>query len=211
MSAGIDYGMGRTNINRETGIRYGVISCDSVMPEALSDFEGDYGEACCPKCGNAAIEFSAFEGDVETFEEAPGCADYVCELCEYVFDSQDAFSEEAQGFTYEQDGYKLTMGTDGFGVFVLNSPYYTLAAFCSPCAPWEAGSAYHIAALAYLQQHNPLEYACIARLLAPEGFELRQRSEAMFAKAKETGTFPGSETWPADDWRDWPATEGTAI
>jgi hypothetical protein len=31
MSAGIDYGMGQTNVNHETGIRYGVISQNSVM------------------------------------------------------------------------------------------------------------------------------------------------------------------------------------
>lgn len=135
MPAGIDYGMGRTNINRETGIRYGVISCNSVMGEALADFEGDYGEASCPKCGNAATEFGAFEGDATEFDTGHGCADYVCESCEYVFDSQDAFGDEPLGFTYEQDGYSCTMGTDGFGVFVLEAPFYTLARFCSPCAP----------------------------------------------------------------------------
>ena len=36
--AGIDYGNGVTNINDKTGIRYGVISVQSVLPEAMDDF-----------------------------------------------------------------------------------------------------------------------------------------------------------------------------
>ena len=49
--AGIDYGMGRTNIDPETGIRYGVISQHSIMPEAMEDMEPDYGLPTCPECG----------------------------------------------------------------------------------------------------------------------------------------------------------------
>jgi hypothetical protein len=35
--AGIDYGLGLSNIDRTTGIRYGVISPHSVNPDALDD------------------------------------------------------------------------------------------------------------------------------------------------------------------------------
>ena len=41
-SAGIDYGMGQTNIDFKTGIRYGVISLDSVNPFFLDKFEPIY-------------------------------------------------------------------------------------------------------------------------------------------------------------------------
>ena len=34
---GIDYGMGRSNIDNETGIRYGVISQNSVNPDEFED------------------------------------------------------------------------------------------------------------------------------------------------------------------------------
>jgi hypothetical protein len=34
---GIDYGMGLSNIDEETGIRYGIISQHSVCPEAMDD------------------------------------------------------------------------------------------------------------------------------------------------------------------------------
>lgn len=37
MNTGIDYSNGTANIDRETGIRYGVISQNSVMPEAVDD------------------------------------------------------------------------------------------------------------------------------------------------------------------------------
>ena len=44
MSAGIDYGLGRTNINHETGIRYGVISQYSVMQAWADSAEPVYPE-----------------------------------------------------------------------------------------------------------------------------------------------------------------------
>lgn len=41
---GIDYSLGQANFDRETGIHYGIISANSLMPEALSDFEAIYPE-----------------------------------------------------------------------------------------------------------------------------------------------------------------------
>lgn len=43
MSAGIDYGLGQTNIDLATGIRYGVIHENSLNPDAVSDIR-DNGE-----------------------------------------------------------------------------------------------------------------------------------------------------------------------
>mgnify|MGYP001585451342 CR=1 FL=1 len=54
MSAGIDYGLGCTNIDVETGIRYGCISIHSVTQAWDYSAESDYGEPTCPKCGNIA-------------------------------------------------------------------------------------------------------------------------------------------------------------
>lgn len=82
--AGIDYGMGLTNIDRETGIRYGVIP------------SGDLGE----------------------------------------FWHEDG--EQPIGYTMEGE-YTATQSGGDSDVFVLKSPYYTRAEFCSPCAP---GAAY---------------------------------------------------------------------
>lgn len=43
-STGIDYGMGLTNIDLSTGIRYGVINLNSCNPDFLAEFEPYYGE-----------------------------------------------------------------------------------------------------------------------------------------------------------------------
>jgi len=123
MSAGIDYGAGKTNIDPETGIRFGVLPTnhpsltewlwESLEPcyspscpecgESLDDGWDDDGRAC-PSCGH----------DIEDGEEYPETPDY------YALDDQC----EESGFVSE-DGE----------LWILKSPYYTRARFCSPCAP----------------------------------------------------------------------------
>lgn len=132
---GIDYGSGRTNINHETGIRYGVISQNSVLQAWADSAEPDYGPATCPKCGRDALTYDTFEGDDSEFEIGHGCADFVCVDCEYVFDSQEAFGDEAQSWSYVDDDYELGSAFDNTEIFVTKSPFYTFAAYCSPCAP----------------------------------------------------------------------------
>lgn len=137
--AGIDYGLGQSNVDRKTGIRYGVISQHSVMPEALDDLEPYYGEPTCPKCGNGVMSTSdetilpAGYDEWSQYSEH-GCTDYACTICEHYLDSSEVYAEESQGFTYEQDGYSLTNCLDS-DIFILKSPYYTRAQFCSPCVP----------------------------------------------------------------------------
>jgi hypothetical protein len=141
---GIDWTLpgSSTNRNMETGIRYGVISQHSVMPEALDSVEYDYAGPNCPKCGNDALDFAQFENENETWIEANleqcehghGCDDYICQDCMYIFDSGEAFSDESIGFHLDDGEYKLTDCLDS-DIFVIDSPYYTLAQFCSPCVP----------------------------------------------------------------------------
>lgn len=80
---GIDYGMGTTNIDRETGIRYGVISLRYVLQAWADSSEPDYGDPHCPKCGNDAEDLTA--DDV-----------YFCRECEYLFDSSEAYPDECE-------------------------------------------------------------------------------------------------------------------
>lgn len=129
---GIDYGRGLANIDSATGIRFGVIGQHSLTPEALDDFEADFGEATCGKCGNAAVEFD--EEKHGGYEEEAGCSDYACESCERVFDSSDAYSDEALGSYLDEDGYQAHYSDCG-DVWVTKSLYYTHAQFCSPCCP----------------------------------------------------------------------------
>ncbi len=137
MSAGIDYGSGMTNIDVETGIRFGVISQHSIGQAWADSAEADYGKPTCPKCGNEAIEYDVEKDgtDEKPFECSKyGCADFMCLACEYVFDSSDAYGDEPIGYTYDGDGYKMCDCLDS-DVMVLQSPYYTFAPFCSPCVP----------------------------------------------------------------------------
>lgn len=134
MGKGIDYGMGMTNIDRENGIRFGVINTNA---ETLTEWfwesvEADYGPPTCGKCGNEAVEYDSDTHD--SYKHGRGCADYACEHCERVFGSDDAFGDEPNGHTIDDDGVIATV--DGYNdVFITKSPYYTRAAFCSPCAP----------------------------------------------------------------------------
>ena len=54
---GIDYGLSQSNIDRESGIHYGVIRINSLNLDCVYDgsFDEDYGTPTCPKCGNECI------------------------------------------------------------------------------------------------------------------------------------------------------------
>ncbi len=137
MNAGIDYGRGTTNIDNETGIRYGVISQHSVGQAWYDSAEANYWNPHCPKCGDAVVEsFKINNDDDERWPKlySHSCEDYACESCRVYLDSSDVFGEEPIGWSYEGEGYQLTECLES-DIFVLKSPYYTRARFCSPCVP----------------------------------------------------------------------------
>jgi hypothetical protein len=132
---GIDYGMGQTNIDHNTGIRYGVISMHDLSQYAWEAFEADYGDPTCPVCGNEAVEHDEdTHGEWEKYGYQRGCRDYACEHCEHALCVEDTTGDEPLGWTLDDGEHKATVGSDN-DCFVLLSPYYTLAPFCSPCAP----------------------------------------------------------------------------
>jgi len=117
-----------TNHDKKTGIAYGVIPQRDVMPEALDNCEYDYGEpeSECPECG--ADNMGAAWGDTVK-----------CRDCGEEFELELPDCAEANSFTIERDGYALSgecgSFTSSFDLWVLKSPYYTIAEKCSPCAP----------------------------------------------------------------------------
>lgn len=134
MGKGVDYGNGQTNIDPENGIRYGIISANSLA-WWHEESEPDYGEPTCPKCGNPAKDiYEAPEGygNLEDWEDKGG--DSCCLDCRYSFWADEAYGDEPLGWTYDRDGYQGFQGADP-DVWVTKSPYYTRAQFCSPCAP----------------------------------------------------------------------------
>ena len=136
MSRGIDYGMGMTNVDRETGIRFGVIPMNSLGDYAHESFEADYGDPTCPKCGGSLVDYDDdTHGDYHHISRGfRSCADYVCENCQVYMESAEAYGDEPTGHTLAEGGYAGSL--DNYGdVFLLRSPYFTRAGFCSPCAP----------------------------------------------------------------------------
>ncbi len=127
---GTDYGNRTSNIDKETGIRYGVISQHTVGEFWYSDAEADYGKPTCPECGGEVLESS----DEKVPEEDSCDKDYYCPQCKTSFYSDSCFCDEPIGWSYEDDKYTLTDCLDN-DIFVLKSPYFTYAQFCSPCVP----------------------------------------------------------------------------
>ena len=135
---GIDYGMGQTNVDKEAGIRYGVISQNKVSSFALDDFMTD----------GKDLSYQAWKDDViAAILSALGDAleDYTYkemthEIAERIFDDlddNDDLQYESNGessYLLEEDGLTAQLCTDG-DIMVLKSEFYTFAQFCSPCAP----------------------------------------------------------------------------
>lgn len=107
MSAGYDYGRGLTNIDHDTGIRYGVISQGSVLQAWADSSVPIYA------CEASGTTCEALKNDPQD----PDCT--FCEPVDYI---------------YEEEGYVLQQCLDT-DIMVIKSPFYTYAPFCSPCVP----------------------------------------------------------------------------
>ena len=132
MSKGIDYGMGQTNIDRENGIRYGVISSHDILQSWADSSEANYGKPTCPACGN---ECSPVPEDFDGEQYGRGCADHYCETCQHTIDSSDAYGDDPLSWFVDDGEYLAEQSGDDCDIFVVKSPFYTRAEFCSPCAP----------------------------------------------------------------------------
>jgi len=116
---GIDYGMGQTNIDKKTGIRYGVISMHEVTQAWCDDSEMGY-DVHCPYCGTYLRKgFDALR----------------CPGCYKKFKDGDFDEVEVSYFYIKDDEYTATQTANDTDIFIIKSPYYTLCQFCSPCAP----------------------------------------------------------------------------
>ena len=130
---GIDYSLGKANVDNETGIHYGVIPCNACNPDAVEDIYSH----------GTDIDFEEYLSEakkafVQAMEDYIGDESHLNDL----FDDhmRDAIGEgyentgDCTRYLYERDGYKLQVASDG-DLWVLKSPYFTRAQFCSPCAP----------------------------------------------------------------------------
>lgn len=134
---GIDYGNGMTNIDHETGIRYGVIRMEEVLQTWADSSEANYGQPTCPVCESECEEYddsNAAHGQAEQYEDR-GCADYFCPTCKLALGNEDVFGEAPLNYAYNEKEYSCHQSYDDPDIFIIKSPYYTLCQFCSPCAP----------------------------------------------------------------------------
>ena len=135
MDPGIDYGMGTTNVDRESHIRFGVIPMHTLHEWAWENLEEDYGDPTCPKCGGEAVEWNGGD-EHDSYEEYRNYAcDYACESCRLALTGDDVYSEHPLNWTLNDGTYEGIVHHDDGDLFVTKSPYYTFCSFCSPCAP----------------------------------------------------------------------------
>lgn len=137
MANSIDYGMGLTNIDNDTGIRYGVISMHEVSQAWCDSSEANYGEPHCPKCGNEAVAIDDESvPDIDGNDEWEDAGrDHACVNCCWSFESDVAYGDDPQSHTIEDEEYAASQSGDDSDIFILKAPYYTLCEYCSPCAP----------------------------------------------------------------------------
>jgi hypothetical protein len=163
---GLDYsGPGSTaNRDAETGIRYGVISQNSIQADAMSDiwdgsrdlsYEAATTEAkkrllACLEDDDEESQRAAFSAVLKEWflsrKENQIIDDLIDlkqeygegaaeELWEVVEQHfNDSYSNDEKDWLWEKDGYELSNCLVS-DVFVSKSPYFTYAQFCSPCVP----------------------------------------------------------------------------
>lgn len=137
--AGIDYSGPGSTVNRdaETGIRYGMISQNSLNGDALNDIYSngeDLGflsakEDLTASLKQAILSAAADHGDLSE--------DAAERMAGEIIDSDDfqwADSDESGPYLYEDNGLKVQT-TSHNELWVFKSPFYTKAQFCSPCVP----------------------------------------------------------------------------
>lgn len=120
--AGIDYsGPGATcNRDLETGIRYGIIPQNDVGQAWFDSSELDYGNPHCPHCG---CELKTGK----EYQRCPKCR-------KAIRDMSECYPDECNG-CYIDDGEYKAFSDDSGDIWIVKSPYFTRAQFCSPCAP----------------------------------------------------------------------------
>lgn len=137
MTRGIDYSGPGSTVNRdaETGIRYGIIPFGRLGEFAHESFEPEY-DAACPSCGadwSDDIEFSLTEAKYTDGSRRAGRF-AVCPACEATIREDEQYGDEPSRQVCKEGGIEASLDSSGDAWF-FKSPYFTRAAFCSPCAP----------------------------------------------------------------------------
>jgi hypothetical protein len=131
----IDYGFSQTNIDKNTGIRYGVIPVrelsdhfwETMQNEAI---DMDYQEALGEIRDNVKAALKSALSDYAIQSDLDQIAQNVVDELEFEYES----TGDNVRYSYQSEGLEFFTTSDG-DVFVTKSPYFTYCNFCSPCAP----------------------------------------------------------------------------
>ena len=119
------------NYDEKTGIHYGVISPHSISPYALDDI---YTNGTDPQYEEGKTEFRQNVFDVLNEYLSTDECDIICD--EAIERFNERWESDGSGIMdYSDQDYTLHVSGDNFGIFVINSPYYTFTKQCSSCAP----------------------------------------------------------------------------
>jgi len=133
---GIDYGLGMSNIDETTGIRFGVISQNSLDCEAMNEIwtDGAVYRPFCPHCGDDLSKRR--NGNNDRIEIEDGMA---CPACKKTIEYSDhCYGDEPSFIEYHEttpDGEIVIIDCLDSDLMITKSPFYTLAPYCSPCCP----------------------------------------------------------------------------
>ncbi len=141
---GINYTAGQSvNFDTDTGIRYGVIPTNDCNGDVISDLfqngtDLDHAhfmdEVKKSLRGALSDYFDDYKWAYEKISKLDNAVDNAFEAI------SDSINDDYQGsgdcvrMEYEREGYKLLTDSSG-DLWVIKSPYFTYAQFCSPCAP----------------------------------------------------------------------------
>jgi hypothetical protein len=134
MTNSIDYSMGTANVDRETGIHYGVIPLNDLASHAFDEIQSN-GVDEDHKDFMEQLK-SDLTSSIKSALEDYCKADFAS-IAEEVIDDLDLDYEstgDCTRYSYEKDGTILSLCSDG-DIFVIKSPYFAMCSFCSPCAP----------------------------------------------------------------------------
>ena len=133
MNAGIDYGRGTSNIDPDTGIRYGIISQNDLSGDAVNDIYTTGDDIGFENMRQQAKDelARAIASAIDPYGQVGDPDELAAEIIGNV-EWHDC--GEGGPYEYSGEGYHLRT-SDNNDLWVLKSPFYTHAQFCSPCAP----------------------------------------------------------------------------
>ena len=164
--SGIDYGLGQTNIDKDTGIRYGVIHSNRLASHAWDTITSsgedlDYTETIQDLTDQISGSLKSILADYDSRFDCKEAAEAIVSELDFNIES----SGDCTRYLYTGDDETFNLASDG-DIFVTKSKYYALCSYCSPCAPGAGSLGSEGEVMAYclgpdwFNKESPMPYRC---------------------------------------------------